>query len=60
MKWLSWAMLVMGIWLILSPFVLGYWGVTSALWVQLVVGVLVGLSAIWQLVDTNDNTNSDL
>lgn len=51
MKWLSWVTLVLGVWLIVSPFVLGYWRVTSALWSQMVVGVLISLIALWQVVE---------
>ncbi|MEK7654208.1 MAG: SPW repeat protein [Patescibacteria group bacterium] len=58
MKWLSWITLILGIWLIVSPFVLGYWRVTSALWVQITVGVLLSLVAVWQIVDRDDETTN--
>ena len=57
MKWLSWGEGILGLWLIVSPFILGYWRVTSALWSQVVAGVLIGLIALWQIVDTTDDHN---
>ncbi len=54
-KWLNWGAGILGIWLIISPFILGYWRVTSALWSQVVAGVLVSLIALWQIVEIKDN-----
>lgn len=54
MKWLNWVMMVLGVGLIISPFILGYWMVAPALWVQIVVGVLIGLIALWQMVELED------
>ena len=47
--------MVLGLWLIVSPFILGYWEVSSALWSQIISGVLVGLIALWQIVEIEDN-----
>ncbi|MDO8467226.1 MAG: SPW repeat protein [bacterium] len=55
MKWLSWATMGLGLWLVVSPFVLGYWEVSSALWSQIIAGVLLGLIALWQIVETEDD-----
>lgn len=46
-KWEDWVNLILGIWLIISPYALGFTGVarTDALW----VGVLIVLVAIWAL-----------
>jgi hypothetical protein len=49
-RWEEWVELVLGIWLIISPFVLGFWGAEhGAGWNQLILGILIGLDAIWAL-----------
>lgn len=59
MKWLSWATMALGIWLIVSPFLLGYWRVSSALWSQIAAGVIVGLIALWQIVEAEDDITNN-
>ncbi len=59
MKWLSWITLALGVWLIISPFVLGYWRVTSALWSQVAAGVLVSLIALWQVIEGGNDDLTD-
>lgn len=54
MKLFGWIELALGIWVLASPWILGYWRVTSALWSQVVAGVLLVIVAIWQLVGTED------
>ncbi|MDP1718892.1 MAG: SPW repeat protein [bacterium] len=54
MKWLNWGTGILGVWLIVSPFILGYWRVSSALWSQIVVGVLISLIAMWQIVGIDE------
>jgi hypothetical protein len=46
-EWEEWVNTALAAWLIVSPFLLGFSGLQAALWNQLVVGVLVGLLAIW-------------
>lgn len=42
--------LVLGIWLIIAPFVLRFYGAeTGAAWNQIILGVLIGADAIWML-----------
>lgn len=45
--WASWLNLVLGIWLVLAPFVLQYSDVTTPLWNDVVVGVIVAALALW-------------
>jgi hypothetical protein len=41
---------IAGIWLIISPFVLGFWGTEHGAGVnQLILGILIGIDAIWAL-----------
>lgn len=53
-KWEEWVNVVLGVWLIVSPFLLGYAMLTSALWNQIVVGVLIGILALWTAVSSEE------
>lgn len=44
---LSWLNAMLGIWLIISPFVLGYWMLSPALWNNIACGILLGLISLW-------------
>jgi SPW repeat len=46
-KWEEWLNAVLGAWLIVSPWVLGYTATTAAMWNHIVVGALVLILAIW-------------
>ncbi len=49
-KWQEWVNLVLGVWLIIAPFVLRFWGTEQgAAWNQIVLGILIGADAIWML-----------
>jgi hypothetical protein len=52
--WEEWVNAALAAWLIVSPYVLGFSGVVSAFWNQLIVGVLVGGFAIWASVTASD------
>lgn len=45
--WLDWANGILGLWLILSPFVLGFGGDMTATWNNIILGIVVGALAIW-------------
>jgi len=47
MYWQNWLNAILGIWLILSPFILGYGNVTSATWNDIIVGILLAVVAGW-------------
>lgn len=44
---LEWINVVVGVWLVLSPFALNYSTVVAALWNSIIVGVVVILLATW-------------
>jgi hypothetical protein len=46
-KWEEWLNAVLGAWLIISPWVLNYGGLRTAMWNHIVVGALVLVLAIW-------------
>ena len=51
--WQEWVELILGIWLIISPFVLGFWTTEHGAGVNMIwLGVLTGLDAIWSLAIT--------
>jgi ABC-type uncharacterized transport system permease subunit len=51
-KWEEWVNVVLAVWLIVSPFALDYASHTTVLWNQIVVGVLVGILALWAALTT--------
>lgn len=52
--WEEWTEGALGIWLIASPWVLGFVGVRAAMANALAVGAAVGLLALWVLVTDED------
>ena|SRR5689334_18770386 len=48
-KWEEWINLILGIWLIISPFVLRFSGDHTATTNHVVLGVLIGIDALWVL-----------
>jgi ABC-type uncharacterized transport system permease subunit len=51
-KWEEWVNVVLAVWLIVSPFALDYASHVTVLWNQIVVGVLVGILALWTALTT--------
>lgn len=47
--WEEWANLILGFWLLISPWTLGFTSSTAATWNQAIVGLLVIVFAIWQI-----------
>ena len=45
----SWVEIIIGVWLIVSPWVLGASGVTLLLWSNTVLGVVLVLKGLWLL-----------
>jgi hypothetical protein len=52
MVWPAWVNLVLGLWLIISPFMLGYSAISQVIWNDIVLGIIVGASAITSAVNT--------
>lgn len=46
-KSLSWINAVLGLWLIIAPFILAYSSVAAAMWNDIIVGVVVAVLAGW-------------
>jgi hypothetical protein len=49
MKSLSWVQLVLGLWVLVSPWVMGFADLTSALWSSVIAGALIVIFSLWQL-----------
>ncbi len=45
--WPAWLATIVGLWVILSPFVLGFSGLGAALWNNLIAGLLFAIFALW-------------
>lgn len=51
--WLSWINFVLGIWMIVAPFVFGYAGISAAaLWNDIIVGAIILVLAAWSALAT--------
>ena len=46
-KALSWVNAVLGLWLVIAPFILAYSGVAAAMWNDIIVGIIVLVLGIW-------------
>ncbi|WP_163268768.1 SPW repeat protein [Chelativorans alearense] len=44
-EWEEWANLVLGIWAIISPWLLGFAAITAAVWAHVIAGVIVAVLA---------------
>jgi len=47
MKWLSKIEIVLGVWILVSPWLLGYASISAALWSNIIGGALVALTGLW-------------
>lgn len=55
--WEEWINLLIGIWLVIAPFVLRFYGSeTGAASNQIVLGLLIGIDAIWVLAENRSRT----
>ncbi|MDZ4225747.1 MAG: SPW repeat protein [Candidatus Andersenbacteria bacterium] len=50
--WPSWVNLVLGLWMIVAPFIIGYAGVMAVLWNSIIVGALIVILAAWSALST--------
>ncbi len=47
MKWIHWSGIVLGLWDLMSPWILGFASVTPALWSGIASGILTILLVLW-------------
>ena len=49
MAWEEWFSVALGLWLVASPWILGFSGVAAAMWSAVIVGLVVAVLALWAL-----------
>ena len=54
MAWEEWANVALGIWLLISPWVLGFSSMMAAMWNAVIVGIVVAALALWALGTDKD------
>ncbi|OGZ53377.1 MAG: hypothetical protein A3B25_02035 [Candidatus Ryanbacteria bacterium RIFCSPLOWO2_01_FULL_48_26] len=50
----NWVMVVVGIWAMISPWVLGFSSISVAKWDSLIIGLIVMLSNVWVIFGSAD------
>jgi Flp pilus assembly protein protease CpaA len=56
MKYLNWAQLVLGLWIFVSPWILGFSDISTALWSNVITGALIVIFALWELFGHKSST----
>lgn len=46
-QWEEWINALLGLWLVISPWLLGYGQMQAPVWNQIIVGIIAGVLAIW-------------
>jgi len=54
MAWEEWVSVAFGIWLVISPWLLGFSALVAAMWNAVIVGVVVAALALWALSTDKD------
>ncbi len=54
-KWDKWTGAALSAWLIVSPWILGYGGLAAATWNQVLVGLALGILALWSTTTDRDS-----
>jgi hypothetical protein len=49
MKWNSWVIVALGVWLVLAPWILGFSAFNLAAWNSVLMGVLAIIFSFWNL-----------
>ncbi len=55
--WLSWVNAVLGVWLIVSPFILRFTS-TLAIWTNVILGLVIGVLALSSIYETQKTTRA--
>ncbi|WP_155251019.1 SPW repeat protein [Sinorhizobium meliloti] len=57
-EWEEWANIVIGIWLVVAPWLLGFAPNANAMWTHVVLGLLVAAISAWALWDERQNPHA--
>jgi hypothetical protein len=55
-KWIARGQMVLSIWLVAAPWILGYADVSTALWANISSGTLIFIGSLWLLFGDKRNT----
>ncbi|MCL4404066.1 SPW repeat protein [Patescibacteria group bacterium] len=55
MKWTQWILLILGLWLLLSPWLLGFSAFNLVAWNNILVGALIIIFVFWHFADTKNS-----
>jgi hypothetical protein len=54
MAWEEWVNLALGVWLVISPWLVGFSDLVAAMWNAVIVGAVVAVLALWALGTDKD------
>jgi len=57
-EWEEWVRLVLGVWVIVAPWILGFVSNQPAMWAHVVLGLLIVLATAWQLWEIRQRTRA--
>lgn len=55
MRWYHWVVVGLAIWLLISPWLLGYSGLNLIVWNNLIVAILLIVFTFWNLSEAEKN-----
>lgn len=58
MKYLNWVQLILGICVFVSPWILGFSDITTALWSNIIIGVLIVIFSLWEIFGTKTSSTA--
>lgn len=53
-KWVNYGQLILGLWILLAPWLLGFSFVTPALWSSIISGTLTAFLGLWSILNENE------
>jgi len=51
--WMSWVNVVLGLWVVIAPFIFGYTTYAGRMWNNIIVGLIVAALGAWSAMATN-------
>lgn len=59
MRWTGWVILILGVWVLVSPWVAPFLGI-SAVWNGIFAGILIVIAALWGLFGEKPPGNTEV
>lgn len=53
LEWEEWLNGIVGLWIMVSPWVLGFSGMATAMWTAVVLGALIAIASFWKAVEAH-------